>query len=134
MKVSAHSLDPVDRPGSPDAATPGLHAWDAADAVRRLNHVTLSVTGPRCGYESPSDVDTVIGGLHTLACRLPPAPGAVPGSGLAEDPSRLRRPPARPARPALFSEADRYAGLSDAVRTPHGSPNHPRRVLQRLPT
>lgn len=55
------------------SASPAERAWDAADAVRGLNHATLAVTGPRAGYRYPCDVDAVLGALQTLAERLPQA-------------------------------------------------------------
>jgi hypothetical protein len=42
-----------------------------AEAVRELNHLTLS----RCAYVSPSDVDAVIGELGVLVHRMPQALG-----------------------------------------------------------
>jgi hypothetical protein len=42
------------------------HADSAAEAIRALNHTTLGR-----GYESPGDVDAVLGSLHTMAYRLP---------------------------------------------------------------
>jgi hypothetical protein len=41
----------------------------AAEAVRALNHATLS----RHGYEWPADVDATLGALELLADRLPQA-------------------------------------------------------------
>jgi hypothetical protein len=50
---------------------PALAARRAAEAVRALNHATLSGSG----YVWPGDVDDVIGELQTLAERLPQALG-----------------------------------------------------------
>ena len=49
--------------------TPVDIAWDAAEAIRALNHATFAGTG----YEWPSDVDRVIAELEILASRLPQA-------------------------------------------------------------
>jgi hypothetical protein len=66
MKRSSRSIDP-----SPPLLTPAEAAWQAAEAIRALNHLTLAVTGPRAGYTDPSDVDTVLGALQALTERLP---------------------------------------------------------------
>ena len=68
MKITSGSIDLSHRP-----ATPGEAAWQAADAIRALNHLTLVTTDPHAGYLGPDDVASVIGGLHTLAERLPQA-------------------------------------------------------------
>ncbi len=48
---------------------PSDQAWQAAEAIRGLNHATIGGTG----YEWPSDVDAVIAALETLAHRRPQA-------------------------------------------------------------
>jgi len=68
VKITSGSIDLSHRP-----ATPGEAAWQAADAIRALNHLTLVTTDPHAGYLGPDDVASVIGGLHTLAERLPQA-------------------------------------------------------------
>ena len=45
------------------------HAWRVAEDVRRLNAATFSSDG----YQDPSDVDAVIGGLRVAADRIPQA-------------------------------------------------------------
>jgi len=50
-------------------SAPAGAAREAAEAVRALNHATLSGTG----YEWPGEVDDVIGELQILAERLPQA-------------------------------------------------------------
>jgi hypothetical protein len=52
--MNPHDLPPID------------HAEAAAEGIRWLNHTTI-----HGGYELPSDVDSVIGQLQTLAERLP---------------------------------------------------------------
>jgi hypothetical protein len=51
-----------------DAKTPAQLADDAAEAVRALNHATLS---PRDGWEYPADAYSVVGNLGMLVMRLP---------------------------------------------------------------
>lgn len=48
--------------------TPAQLADDAAEAIRALNHATLS---PRDGWEYPADAYSVVGNLGTLVMRLP---------------------------------------------------------------
>lgn len=50
------------------AKTPAQLADDAAQAIRALNHVTMST---RDGWEFPSDAYSVIGNLRELAQYLP---------------------------------------------------------------
>lgn len=50
--------------------TPAQLADDAAEAVRALNHATLST---RDGWEFPADAYSVVGNLGTLVMRLPQA-------------------------------------------------------------
>jgi len=50
------------------AKTPTQLADDAAEAIRALNHVTMS---PRDGWKFPADAYSVIGNLRELAQRLP---------------------------------------------------------------
>lgn len=50
------------------AKTPAQLADDAAEAIRALNHATMST---RDGWEFPSDAYSVIGNLRELAQRLP---------------------------------------------------------------
>lgn len=66
-------IEPVHRSASSADTTPGGLAWAAAEAIRALNHLTLTVTAPGAGYTDPSDVDDVIGALLTLTHRLPQA-------------------------------------------------------------
>ena len=51
-----------------DPKTAAQLADDAAEAIRSLNHATLS---PRDGWEYPADAYSVVGGLGTLVMRLP---------------------------------------------------------------
>jgi len=46
--------------------TPAQYASTAADAIRALNHATLTTTG-RDGWEYPSDAYDVIGALDQMA-------------------------------------------------------------------
>lgn len=46
--------------------TPAVHARAAADAIRFLNHVTLS-PGGRGGWQYPADAHDVLGGLDQMA-------------------------------------------------------------------
>ncbi|NED60209.1 hypothetical protein G3I15_04625, partial [Streptomyces sp. SID10244] len=48
--------------------TPAQLADDAAEAIRALNHATLS---GRPGWEYPADAYSVVGNLGTLVMRLP---------------------------------------------------------------
>lgn len=48
--------------------TPAQLADDAAEAIRALNHVTMST---RPGWEFPADAYSVVGNLRELAQRLP---------------------------------------------------------------
>jgi hypothetical protein len=68
MKISPSPIDSSSHP-----MTPGESAWQSAEAIRVLNHLTLASSGPTSGYTYPSDVDTVLGALQTLAQRLPQA-------------------------------------------------------------
>ena len=64
--------DPPDPPDPPDPLdSPATCAWEAAEAVRELNHATLSMTGARTGYRHPCDVDAVLAGVQALVERLP---------------------------------------------------------------
>lgn len=51
-----------------DAKTPAQLADDAAEAIRALNHATMS---GRPGWEFPADAYDVIGNLREMAQRLP---------------------------------------------------------------
>jgi hypothetical protein len=60
-----------DRQGTPmDTKTAAQLADDAAEAIRSLNHATLST---RPGWEYPSDAYSVVGGLARQAAGLPQA-------------------------------------------------------------
>lgn len=54
-----------------DTKTPADHASDAAEAIRALNHATLSVPG--LDWEYPSNAYSVIGGLERATGYLPQA-------------------------------------------------------------
>jgi hypothetical protein len=68
VKIPHNPTDPSHRPLTPTEA-----AWQAAEAIRALNHLTLATTGPKAGYSYPGDVDAVLGALQTLTSRLPQA-------------------------------------------------------------
>jgi len=76
--VNTTTNTPVALPGpSIRPSSPGEPAWMAAEAIRALNHLTLS-TRPRAGrraggYVDPSDVDAVLAAVQVLAERLPQA-------------------------------------------------------------
>lgn len=50
--------------------TPASHAGAASDAIRALNHATLS---PRDGWQYPGDAYSVVGNLAHMAMMLPQA-------------------------------------------------------------
>lgn len=52
--------------------TPAQHASNAADAVRAINHATLSPL-PNDGWTYPSDAYSIVGGLSQMAMMLPQA-------------------------------------------------------------
>jgi hypothetical protein len=54
-----------------EAITPADNARTAAEAVRSLNHTTLSTSA--AGWEYPSDAYDVVGALDEMAMRLPQA-------------------------------------------------------------
>ncbi|WP_055526605.1 hypothetical protein [Streptomyces graminilatus] len=56
------------------AKTPAQLADDAAEAIRALNHATMST---RPGWEFPADAYSVVGNLRELAQRLPQLYGQI---------------------------------------------------------
>ncbi len=54
-----------------DPKTPAQLAADAAEAIRAINHATLSTPG--LDWEYPSDAYDVVGSLERLAATLPQA-------------------------------------------------------------
>lgn len=68
-----------------DPKTPAQLASDSAEAIRGLNHATLSVGRP--DWEYPSDAYSVIGGLERAVGYLPQALGQVKSllTGLMSD-------------------------------------------------
>lgn len=50
--------------------TPTQHAETAAEAIRAINHLTMS---PRDSWQTPGDVYSLVGGLHQMAMKLPQA-------------------------------------------------------------
>lgn len=50
--------------------TPTQHADDAAEAIRAINHLTMSA---RDDWQTPGDVYNLIGGLAQMVAKLPQA-------------------------------------------------------------
>lgn len=68
--------------------TPTQLADDAAEAIRALNHATLSA---RDGWTYPGDAYSTVANLADMARKLPQAPGQLEGFvGAMEDAGRLQ--------------------------------------------